>query len=482
MKIVKERTRLIISDFSEIQEQKIRDLVTIMDGKDKKVFIYKDEDTGIIYIPPGMEGSLLKAFRIRIDDRSKTYWDYTKIKAPVGQTFKPRNQLQEDAINFALNTVKHDKKCGLILPPGSGKTFISSYCAVKLGLRTLIVAPTKQIRDQWQDTLIRMMGIDKSRVGVASNPGSLVDKSKDFVLVLHSTLTRINKDFNLEDILRDGKFGIKIIDEAHLFFNNIIRLDGQANIRYNWYLTATFGRSADEENMLYHRMFGDIDLFRVRDKKPTIFNRKPGDVYGQPPHMIVDMFWFNSGLSRREIESVEYRTKYGISIPKYTELIIPASGEETKFIKKVLRIMKRAEERYPYGRTLVLTPTISSVETLAKHIRRTFPNKRVGTIHSKNDRAENERVKANDDIIISTVKSSGVGFDVKDLAKLICLEQFKSLILTEQVSGRLRRRPDGKDTYMADIVDSSIRQLRVWGSTRAQFLKRKSKKFKVIDL
>ena len=80
------------------------------------------------------------------------------------------------------------------------------------------------------------------------------------------------------------------------------------------------------------------------------------------------------------------------------------------------------------------------------------------------------------------MKSCGTGFDVKGLSKLIVAEQFKSWILADQVSGRLRRRPDGKVTYMWDIVDASIPQLRAWANARADVLRRKSKSFKVIDL
>jgi len=111
-----------------------------------------------------------------------------------------------------------------------------------------------------------------------------------------------------------------------------------------------------------------------------------------------------------------------------------------------------------------------------------FPDKSIGVIHSQQPKAENDRVKKECDIMISTCKSAGTGFDVKDLSKLVVAEQFKSWILADQVSGRLRVRPDGRDTYMWDIVDASIKQLRAWAHTRANILKKKSKSFKVIEL
>ena len=111
-----------------------------------------------------------------------------------------------------------------------------------------------------------------------------------------------------------------------------------------------------------------------------------------------------------------------------------------------------------------------------------FPDKKVGTIHSGHSKEENERTKAECDILISTTSSAGTGFDVKALSKLIVSAAYASWILTDQISGRLRRRDDGKDTYMWDIVDADIKQLRSWANSRADVLRRKSKTFKVVDI
>ena len=239
-------------------------------------------------------------------------------------------------------------------------------------------------------------------------------------------------------------------------------------------------------------MFGDLKIFREQDKKPTLFDRKPGNIYGMRPHMNVKMVWTHSGLTREEIKKVTGSMRYseragkwmrfGVSIPAYTDMVIPKDGTMTKFLTKVLDVVKMANREITYGRMLLLTPTIASVEILVGHLKRIYPNLKVGSIHSRNSKAVNDQVKLDCDIMVSTVKSSGTGFDVKDLSKLVVSEQFKSWILADQVSGRLRRRPDGKDTYMWDIVDADIGQLRAWGNVRADILKKKSKGFKVIDL
>ena len=488
MRIVKERTRLIFYEYNDIEKRKIEDLVATMD----KAFTYEDMDNHFICIPPGMEDSIRKTFpKIKIEDHSDEYWEYATI-TPVKHSAQPRNQLQIDFINFVLENAKKKNKVAGILGTGVGKTFMGCYSAIELGLRTLIIAPTSGIKAQWAETLTNMFNVDPSRVKVVSSPKDFINVKADFVVTSQASLAVLNKNYDLEKIMKTNKFGIKIIDEVQMWFHNIVKIEGNSNICHNWYLTGTFGRSGSEENNIYQQMFGDLAVFREKQKNPTIFNRKPGNVYGMKPHMHVKMMWGHSGLSKEEIasvsESIRYSERagkwmrYGISIPAYTKLVIPEDGTMTKFLRMVLNVIKSAEKEVSYGRTLILSPTISSVNIIAEHVKTMFPDKKIGTINSHNPKIENDRVKAECDILISTVKSCGTGFDVKDLSKLIVVEQFKSWILTDQVSGRLRRRPDGKDTYMWDIVDGDVRQLRAWANARADVLKRKSKTFKVIDI
>ena len=371
-------------------------------------------------------------------------------------------------------------------------TFMGCYSAIKVGLRTLIIVPTSGIKQQWGETLTGMFNVPKERVKLVQSPKDFINVKQDFVIVSQASLSVLNKTYDLERVMRANKFGIKIIDEVQMWFHNIIKVDGNSNILHNWYLTGTFGRSGSDENALYQHMFGDLAMFREEQKKPTLFNRKPGNVYGMKPHMHVKMMWTHSGLSKEEIQtvmgSIRYSersgkwVRYGISIPAYTELVIPKDGRMTKFLDKVLKIIKMAEAEVKYGKMLVLSPTIASCTVIASYVEKMFPDKKIGTINSANSKMENDRVKAECDILISTVKSCGTGFDVKDLSKLVVAEQFKSWILADQVSGRLRRRPDGKDTYMWDMVDADIRQLRAWANARADVLKKKAKTFKVVDM
>ena len=281
MKIKLERTRIIISNYNEEEKLQIEDIV----GTSDKTYLYEDKDKHRIYLLTGVIEDIRKAFpNASFENNSKSYWDYAKISS-VDHDAVPRNQLQKDFINFLLKNVNEDNgKIVGVLDPGTGKTFMACYSAIKLGLKTLIIAPNAKIRDQWVHTLLNMFGVDLRDVVNAINPNEFARRDADFVCCTHSLLTSMDKKYDLEKILQDSKFGIKITDETHLFFNNLIRVDGSANIRYNWYLTGTYGRSGSEENELFLKMFQDAKIFAVPSKRATFFNRKPGNIYGEKPH------------------------------------------------------------------------------------------------------------------------------------------------------------------------------------------------------
>lgn len=434
--------------------------------------------------------SLVRLMRRHYVDYFIPYWDEISGMKQWTQIKSIKYSHQEEAQCIMVDNPDH-----LYMTENdiiTHNTFMACYSAIRVGLRTLIIVPTSGIKVQWAETLTNMFNVDPTHVTVVNSPKDFINVKSDFVVVSQASLAVLNKTFNLEKIMQANKFGTKVIDEVQMWFHNIIKVDGNSNICHNWYLTGTFGRSGEEENALYQEMYGDLAIFREQDKKPTIFNRKPGNIYGMKPHMHVKMMWTKSGLSQEEISQVSSSMRYseragkwmryGISIPAYTELVIPSDGTMTKFLRNVLTIVKMADKEVKYGKMLVLSPTVASVLILEKYISQMFPNYQVGTIHSRNSKAENDRVKAECDILISTVKSCGTGFDVKGLSKLVVAEQFKSWILADQVSGRLRRRDDGKDTYMWDIVDAQIPQLRAWANARADVLRRKSKTFKVVDL
>ena len=487
MKIVKERTRLIFSEYTPEEKRALENKVAAMDN----IFMYVDPDKNTIGVPPGMEQTAKEMFpNATWFDRSNEYWDYARI-TPVTHDAKPRNQLQIDFINFVLEKAKTKQALAGILGVGVGKTFMACYSAIAVGARTLIIAPTSGIKDQWEETLVKMFKVPADRVLNVRSPKDFFKVKADFVVISQASLQSLNKTYDLERIMKDNKFGIKAIDEVQMWFKNIIQVDANSNIANNWYLTGTFGRSGEDENRIYQEMFGKLAIFREEQKKATVWNPKPGNVYGMKPYIHTKMIWTHAGLPEKDIKevtnSMRYSeregkwVRYGISMPAYTNKIIPPDGRMTKYLQILLDIVQKANKEVKYGRMLILVGTIAATEVVAKYVKHVLPNKKVGTFHSENDKDLNDRNKKECDILVSTTQSAGTGFDMKDLSKLILSANMKSWILATQCVGRLRRRPDGKDCYCWDIVDADIRQLRAWANVRAETVRKMSKTFKVVD-
>lgn len=313
------------------------------------------------------------------------------------------------------------------------------YTAIKVGARTLIIVPMSPLKIQWaKETLIDMFNVAPERVVNVMKPSDFVNVTADFVVITQAALASLNKKYDLEKMMKANRFGIKIFDEVQSNFHNTIKVDACSNIANNWYLTGTFGRSGEEENRLYQEMFHDLSVFQEKQKTPTLFNPKPGNVYGMKPHMYATMVYVKSGLTPAEVKAVsnsmQYAERagkwmrYGLSTSAYTNLIIPPDGTMTPYLRKALDVIKMAEDKVKYGSMLVLSATLASVEVLADKIRQMFPNKVVGTYHSKKSKEEKARLKTECDILVSTVASCGTGFDMKGLSKLVILQPFKSWI------------------------------------------------------
>lgn len=324
-------------------------------------------------------------------------------------------------------------------------------------MKPLIVVPTTLLKNQWIENIVEC-GIAKDEIATSVYDA---DKKTYCVVTISSIENALRDDwYGLWDAIDRAGFGIKIIDEAHLHLKGILKFDALCNIKNNWYLSATLGRSADEEDRILNlalldaqRFVGDKKYEEYQDAYITIIQQNIH--YNIPRKLCDDNFKFGKkGLIRASY----YQTllKYGGGVP---------------FMKNIITMVKKAKEMTKSDKKiLVLLPMIAIIERAIKLLQNDSYFKGLNivmvdgsiSISEKRDRLENG------DIILSTTQSMGTGVDVQNLVAVINFDQLASPITSEQIVGRLRNR--GYETYYFDICDivRYAKTLENWGNRRRQ--------------
>lgn len=337
-------------------------------------------------------------------------------------------------------------------------TFMASYAISKLHLKPLIIAPTANLKNQWIENF-ENFGIDRKDIATNIHDG----KNKKMTIVTIAALgNELRNDWQqLMKSINDARYGIKVIDEAHLALKAIMRFDAICNIKHNWYLSATLGRSSIEEDDILNRMYLDADRF-VGNASYEEYQKEYINIYLQDIHYHPSMFTCKQYL--------KFGKKGIIKASYYNMLMHYRNGQP--FLNNVLRMAKIAKKTETYdGRILILLPMLEIIDTVANMMRKDpfFAGAKIGVINGK--MPMRERVQSMEcDYILSTAASAGTGVDFKNLGCVVNFDQAASLIITEQIVVRLRDR--GKECWYFDIRDivRYARSFEHWGRNRRMVL------------
>ena len=380
----------------------------------------------------------------------------TPKQVNIKMKMQPRSQLQIDCIDKL--TTSASPKITVELKPGVGKTFIALYAISKLGFKPLIITPTTLLKNQWIEQFIDL-GIDKKDIAtnVFDSP------SKTFCVVTISSIENaLREDWHkLMTTLNEASFGIKVIDESHLHLKGVLRFDSICNIKHNWYLSATLGRSDPQEDGILNRALSDADRF-VGNSSYEEYQHEYVNVYFQ------DIYYYPT--TDLCLEHFRYGSKGLIRSSYYNMLMEYKKG--IPFISNLINLMKRAKAITTYdGKILLLVPLISIIDKTIEHMKQDpyFQKYTYSGVDGSMPLSE-RRQAMESDFILSTSLSMGTGVDVSNLAAVINFDQYSSPIITEQIFGRLRDR--GKDTWYIDICDhvKQARMLENWGRKRRTLL------------
>lgn len=334
-------------------------------------------------------------------------------------------------------------------------TFIATYASSKLELKPLVIAPTTLLKNQWVEEF-ENCGIP--REDIATRIWDAPDK-KLCVVTISSIELELGKDWEkLMNVIKESSFGIKIVDEAHLHLKGVLKLDAICNIKHNWYLSATLGRSDQLEDKILNRALLDADRFignaNYEEYQKEYVNIYLQDIYYNPSNKLCN-------------EHFKYGSKGLIKATYYHMLLDYNKG--IPFMNNIKRLIKIAYDIKTYdGKILVLVPLLVAIDRLKDEMSNEswFNKFNIVTIDGSLPlNVKHERLE-DGDIILSTTASVGTGTDIKNLACVINFDQGSSLITCEQIVGRLRDR--GKECWYFDICDhvKQAKAFESWGRKR----------------
>ena len=406
-----------------------------------------DEEKHEMILPRGLDVYLLEN---HLGVEAEIDYDYSPydLVEPIMIKYLPRDDDQKLTLRFILGEgeyTNNKRKSQLCVNnnTGSGKTYVGSMMIAYTLYKTIVIASTNGILEQWSDRLKYFTDLtDKDICMVNGSPvinrllQTGADRFKVF-LVTHSTINAYAKANGWESI--NGlfsylKIGLKIIDEYHQNFDNILYIDGYTNVYKSLYLSATPARSNEGEDRIYQYAFKNIPSIELFDED-------------KDPHTDYIAIRYNSRPTPSQISAC--KNQYGLDRNKYISYLV--GQEEFHFVLYyVARICKNCN-----GKVLIYIGTNSSITYVKTWFDANFPelSTKIGIYTSII--TENKKQMLDKKIILSTTKSCGAAMDIKGLKMTILLaEPFKSAVLARQSLGRTR---DPNTTYI-EFVDTGFAQ------------------------
>lgn len=324
---------------------------------------------------------------------------------------------------------------------GSGKTFTTVASICYSGSRAIIITSNLDWLKQWQARILEYTPLTEKNIYMIAGSGSinkiLCRSPLDYqiFLVSHSTIKSYgdkNGWDKVEELFKYLQCSMKIYDEAHLYFDNMCKIDFHSNTKKTIYLTATPKRSSKEEDTIYQLYFKNIPSISLFDENTD-------------PHVNYISMHFNSHPNPLDIQRC--KNQYGFDRIKYVSYIV----ERPNFIKLLIILINMVISMN--GKILIYIGTNQGITKVYNTIIDHFPflEPYIGIYTSiVKENKENNLYKK---IILSTTKSCGAASDIADLRVTINLaEPFRSEVLAQQTLGRCR----ADNTLYIDVVDQGF--------------------------
>ena len=448
-KIILKHSRIEINNYEMGDAPRLEYLFSVWSPTYHQSFlkaIEYDEENKKLIIPRGFDINYLKnTFMCEpvVDKNCDEYID----SDPIPIKYLPKDSRQSEILKFILGQDKYyytksKSQLSCNSATGSGKTYVTIASICYTGARSIIITNSLDWLHQWMDKIFEYTKLTKNDVYMISGASSIykllnrdVTQYKIF-LASHATIRSYGDKYGwskVDELFKYLKCSFKIYDEAHLYFDNICKIDYHSNTKKTLYLTATPARSSKDEDQIYQMYFKNVPSISLFDENTD-------------PHVNYRAIHFNSHPSAIDINSC--KNQYGFDRNKYVSYVV----ERPNFLKLVTVLIDMVININ--GKILIFIGTNAGINVVYDYIITQFPflNGHVAIYTSAIDKSIKE-LSLNNKIILSTTKSAGTASDIFDLRCVINLaEPFKSKVLSQQTLGRCRM----DNTLYLDIVDQGF--------------------------
>jgi superfamily II DNA or RNA helicase len=346
----------------------------------------------------------------------------------LGLPFSPRDY-QYDAVSHAIE----NKRCVLISPTGSGKSFIA-YLLVRWYMDrhdkpVMIVVPTTSLVEQLTQDF-KDYGFDTDNGVHKIYSGKDKETDKRIIITTWQSIHKLGRDWFT-------KFGMVIGDECHNFKAKSLSsiMNKAINAEYRYGLTGTLD-GTQTNKMVLEGLFGKVH--RVTYTK-TLQEK------GQLAKLDIDIIMLKyTEEERAKVNGTGYQDEIDFLV---------THDSRNKFIRNLACSLT--------GNTLVL---FNLVEKHGKPLRdliegKIDENRKFFFVSGETKTTDREAVrsiveKQKDAIILASLGTFSTGINIRNIHNIIFASPSKSQIRVLQSIGRgLRLSDDGRTTKLYDIAD-----------------------------
>jgi DNA excision repair protein ERCC-3 len=321
-------------------------------------------------------------------------------------------------------------------PPGSGKTVAAIGVMSELQGETLIIVPSQELAQQWEDELVSKTSLRRSRIGQYHGN----EKRVRPVTIATYDIVSMSRHRKL---FKEREWGLVVADEAHRSVSTTWKRFRQIQSKARLGLTATPVREQGDAKEIYSLIGPPLG---------TDWGKLFDDDWVEQPDMEMIMVPWDSDTERRHYTRAEGTAK------------METAAANSKKIDAVEEIMSR----HPDKKSLIFVDWIAQGEKFSEAL--DLPFIYGSTSHSKRQELL-EKFKEGEvtSIVISRVGDAGIDLPDAELA-IMTSTLGSSRAQTGQRAGRTMRPVGDSQVYVLLTKGSGEED---WGRESTQFLAEK---------